>query len=117
MAWADYARKVESLGYSTLLLSDHIAWGGLAPLPALLIAADATTTLRLGIHVLTNDFHHPARLAHEAATVDLLSDGRLELGLGAGWLRGDYEAMGMPFDPPSKASRSRQKPLIAQLGG
>lgn len=62
--WAGYARKVESLGYSTLLLSDHIAWGGLAPLPALLTAAEATTTLRLGIHVLDNNMRHPARIAH-----------------------------------------------------
>lgn len=99
-AWGDYARKVESLGYSTLVVADHIAWGGLAPLPALLAAADVTTTLRLGTHVLVNDFRHPAVLAHEAATIDLLSDGRLELGLGAGWLRGDYELTGVPFDSP-----------------
>lgn len=99
--WVDYARKVESLGYSTLLLDNHIAWGGLAPLPALLTAADATSKLRLGIHVLDNNFRHPAMLAHEAATVDFLSDGRLELGVGMGWSRGDYEAMSIPFEPPS----------------
>jgi len=70
-------------------------------LPALLTAAEATTTLRLGIHVVDNGFRHPAMLAQEAATVDLLSDGRLELGIGMGWSPGDYEAMGMPFESPS----------------
>ena len=97
-AWVEYARKVESLGYATLLTWDHLS--GLAPIPALLSAAEATSTLRVGIHVLANDYRHPAWLAHEAATVDLLSDGRLELGLGAGWAREDYESTGLTYDPP-----------------
>lgn len=115
--WADNARKAESLGYSTLLGSDHIAWGGLSPLLALLTAAEATTTLRLGIHVLDNNVRNPARLAHEAATVDVLSDGRLELGLGAGWLAADYDAMGVPFDPSSvRVTRLTEAvPLIKRL--
>ena len=86
-AWVDYARKVESLGYSTLLVQDHITTPDLAPLPALATAAEATTTLRVGLHVLVNDYRHSALVAHEAATVDLLSDGRLEFGFGAGWMR------------------------------
>jgi len=97
-AWVEYARKVESLGYATLLTWDHLS--GFAPIPALLSAAEATSTLRVGIHVLANDYRHPAWLAHEAATVDLLSDGRLELGLGAGWAREDYESTGLRYDPP-----------------
>jgi probable F420-dependent oxidoreductase len=115
--WQDCARKAESLGYSTLLTGDHIAWGGLSPLPALLTAAEATTILRLGIHALDNNARDPARLAHEAATVDLLSDGRLELGLGAGWLAADYDAMGASFDPPGvRVSRLEEAvPLIKRL--
>ncbi len=98
-AWVDYARKVESLGYSTLVTGDHIFFGGQAPMVALMAAADATTTLRLAIQVLANDFRNPVLLAQEAATLDLLSDGRLELGMGAGWLALDYAAAGIPFDP------------------
>src|SRR5437868_2417171 len=76
--WRDFARKAEDLGYSCLVLPDHFS-RQLAPLPALTAAAQATTTLRLGTLVLDNDFRHPAALAKEAATLDLLSDGRLEL--------------------------------------
>ena len=97
--WLDLARKAEDLGYSTLLLPDH--FGRLvAPLPALLAAAMATQRLRVGTIVLDNDFRHPAVLAKEAATVDLMTDGRLELGIGAGWMEADYRWSGLPFDPP-----------------
>lgn len=96
-----YARKVEALGYSALCHGDHPAFGGLAPLPAFLIAAEATTALRFASHALNNDLRHPAMLAHEAATFDLLTGGRLELGIGAGWLELDYRALGIPFNPPS----------------
>jgi len=102
--WVAYARKVEALGYSTLVIGEHLSFvsaGSLGPLAALMAAADATTTLRLGSHVFTNDFRHPVLLAQEAATIDLLSDGRLELGLGAGWLRADYDVAGVSFDPPA----------------
>src|SRR5258708_39684755 len=78
-AWADRARTLEALGYSTLCLPDHLA-PMLAPLPALAVAAAATRRLRVGTMVLNNDFRHPTVLAREAATLDLLSDGRLELG-------------------------------------
>jgi probable F420-dependent oxidoreductase len=97
--WLDLARKAEDLGYSTLLLPDHFG-RQLAPLPALLAAATAAPRLRVGTIVLDNDFRHPAMLAKEAATIDLLTDGRLELGIGAGWMQADYQSSGLPFDPP-----------------
>jgi probable F420-dependent oxidoreductase len=90
---------VESLGYSTLSLPDHFG-DQLGPIAALMSAADATTTLRIGSLVFDNDYRHPAVLAKEAATLDLLSDGRLDFGLGAGWLASDYEQAGIPYDPP-----------------
>jgi len=96
--WADKARKVEALGYSVLCVPDHLA-ELLAPLPALAAAAAATKHLRVGTAVLNNDFRHPVLLAREAATLDVLSDGRLELGLGAGHMQSEYEQVGLPFDP------------------
>jgi probable F420-dependent oxidoreductase len=98
-SWSALARKSEDLGYSTLLVPDHFG-DQLGPIPALMAAADATTTLRVGPLVFDNDFRHPVVLAKDVATVDLLSGGRFELGLGAGWLRTDYDASGIPFDPP-----------------
>jgi probable F420-dependent oxidoreductase len=81
-------------------MPDHLGeqW---APLVALTVAAEATTTLRVGTLVLDNDFRHPVILAKEAATLDLLSEGRLELGLGAGWMRDDYDQSGIAYDPPA----------------
>lgn len=96
--WLDLARRSEAAGFSTLLVPDHFV-GPLAPFVALMAAADATSTLRLGTRVIANDFRNPLLLAQEAATLDLLTDGRLELGLGAGWMRDDYESTGIPFDP------------------
>jgi alkanesulfonate monooxygenase SsuD/methylene tetrahydromethanopterin reductase-like flavin-dependent oxidoreductase (luciferase family) len=92
-----HARKVEGLGYSTLVMGEHISWGGLAPFPALMAAADATTHLRVATHVLINDLRNPVLLAQEVATLDLLSGGRVEFGIGAGWLMADYQAAGVPF--------------------
>jgi len=101
----DTAHRAEALGYSTLLLRDHFVaepFGDqLAPLMALMAVAGATRTLRVGSLVLNNDYRHPVVLAKEAATLDLLSGGRFELGIGAGWLRDEYERAGMPFDPPA----------------
>ena len=74
-AWVAYARKVEALGYSTLVIGEHPSWGGITPTVGLMAAADATTTLRLGSHVFANDFHHPVLLAQAAASLDLLSEG------------------------------------------
>jgi probable F420-dependent oxidoreductase len=98
-SWADQARQAEDLGYSTLLMPDHFG-DQLAPVPALMAAADATSTLRIGTLVFDNDYRHPVVLAKEAATLDLLSGGRLELGLGAGWMRSDYEESGIAYDRP-----------------
>jgi probable F420-dependent oxidoreductase len=100
--WRDLARMVEDLGYSTLLVPDHFTDtdGVLAPAVAVSFAAAATSTLRVGYLVLGNDYKHPAVVAKESATIDLLSDGRLELGLGAGWLIADYERLGLTYDPP-----------------
>ncbi len=97
--WTGIARKAEDLGYATLLMPDHIP-GQLAPIPALAVAAGATTNLRLGTLVVANDFRHPAMLAKEAATLDVLSDGRFELGVGAGWMNEDYTMTGIPHDRP-----------------
>lgn len=99
---AETARRAEDLGYDVLTLRDHFVaepFGDqLAPMVALAYAASTTSTLRLGTMVLSNDFRHPVMLAKEAATLDHLSGGRFELGLGAGWLREEYEAAGMAFD-------------------
>ena len=96
------ARAAEAAGYATFLLRDHFVEDPFghqfAPLVALAAVAGATSTLRVGTLVLDNDYRHPVMLAKEAATLDRLSGGRLELGLGAGWLRAEYEAAGMPFD-------------------
>lgn len=99
--WLDLAREADDLGYSTLLLPDHFGQQ-MAPLPALLSAANATTKLKVGTIVLDNDFRHPALLAKEAATIDLLTEGRFELGIGAGWMAADYQRSGLPFDPPKE---------------
>ena len=98
--WRDLARQVEALGYSTLLLPDHLG-DQLSPMPALVAAAEATSVLRVGSLVFDNDFRHPVMLAKEAATLDVLSGGRLELGVGAGWLKPEYERAGIPFERAS----------------
>ena len=97
--WREKAREAEALGYDVLLITDHITTQ-LAPLPALVAAADATTRLRIGSFVFDNDYRNPVMLAKEAATVDLLSDGRLEFGLGAGWNARDYTQLGIVYDTP-----------------
>ena len=112
--WRDTARRVEDLGYSTLFLADHYLGPGpaqraartprqdLAPIAAMATAAAVTDTLRIGCRVFCVDYHVPAVLAKEAATLDLLSDGRLELGIGAGWSGVEYSAMGLEFDRPGR---------------
>src|ERR1700694_5305341 len=98
-AWRELSRKVEALGYSTLIIPDHFGdqW---APIVALTVAAEATTTLRVGSLVFDNDYRHPVVLAKEIATLDLASSGRVEFGLGAGWMTTDYDESGMALDPP-----------------
>ncbi len=102
--WRGLARKVEDLGYSTLFVADHYIDRGrapqhLAPIAALATAAAVTTTLRVGSRVFCIDYHVPAVLAKEAATIDHLSEGRLELGIGAGWSGDEYRSMGLTFEP------------------
>jgi probable F420-dependent oxidoreductase len=99
-AFSETVRKAEALGYSTFFVPDHFVDHPLAPPVALAHAAAITTTLRIGPLVLGNDYKHPVVLAREAATLDLLSGGRLELGLGAGWMTVDYEKSGLPLDRP-----------------
>jgi probable F420-dependent oxidoreductase len=107
--WTAIARRAEELGYSALHLSDHYLGPGaehgaqgLAAIPAMAAAAAVTETIRIGCRVFCIDFHLPAVLAKEVATIELLSNGRLELGLGAGWVGDEYEAMGIPFDPAGR---------------
>jgi probable F420-dependent oxidoreductase len=101
-AWLDFARQVEDSGTDALLLRDHFSAGAfgqqVAPFTGLAAAAAVTTRLRLGTMVLSNDFRHPAIVAHEAASLHLVSGGRFELGMGAGWYRPEYDAAGIPFD-------------------
>ena len=94
--WRALARKVEGLGWSALTVADHFD-DTLAPIPAVMAAADATTTLRVGTMVLANDYRHPVVVAKEAATLDVLTGGRFDLGLGAGWAAADYGAAGIPL--------------------
>jgi len=91
--WADTARELEALGYSTLFVPDHFD-EGLGPIAAMASAAAVTSTLRVGALVLDCDFRHPAVLARELASIDMLSGGRLEVGLGAGWSLADAVALG-----------------------
>ncbi|SFQ39669.1 MULTISPECIES: TIGR03621 family F420-dependent LLM class oxidoreductase [Actinomadura] len=121
---AETARRAEDLGYDVLTLRDHFVaepFGEqLAPMAALAYAASATSTLRLGTMVLSNDFRHPVMLAKEAATLDHLSGGRFELGLGAGWLREEYEAAGIAFDRAgTRVGRLEESLLVLRslLGG
>lgn len=112
--WRERARRAEALGYSVLHLADHVVGPGeamtksnhpiqeLAAVPAMMSAAEATTTLKVGCRVFCVDYQHPVVLAKQAATIDLLSDGRLELGLGAGWITAEYAALNLPMDRPGQ---------------
>jgi len=108
--WRELARKAESSGFSSFHLADHIIGPGpalaatghpvqtVAAIPAMAVAAEATSTIKVGCRVLCVDYRNPVMLAKEVATLDFFSEGRLELGLGAGWLQGEYEAVGIAFD-------------------
>src|ERR1700744_278971 len=99
-AWRDQARMAEGLGYSTLYVSDHLD-AQFGPLVATTVAAEATSTLHVGFGVLNNDLRTPVVLAKEIATLGLAAEGRVEMGLGAGWLRSDYEEAGIEYDEPA----------------
>ena len=113
---AAMARRAEDIGYSTILVSDHPTHPQLAPLAAATALACATTRLRVGSSVLANDFRHPVVLAKEVATLDLISGGRVELGIGTGWKQAEYESMGLTFDRASQRI-DRLREAIAILRG
>ena len=95
--WRERARRIESMGFDALYIPDHFD-SQFAPFAALTSAAEATKRLRVGTLVLDNDYRHPVVTAKEAATLDVISEGRLDLGLGAGWMVDDYEQSGIRFD-------------------
>ena len=118
--WVTHVRRIEELSYATFLIRDHFTpdfFGDqFAPLIALTAAAAVTARLRVGTLVIDNDFRHPAILAKEAATLDLLSGGRLELGLGAGWMRREYEAAGMPYERAGRRIERLEEALTVLKG-
>jgi probable F420-dependent oxidoreductase len=115
-AWLAFARRAEALGYDTLLVPDHLG-PQLSPISALAAAAAVTTRLRIGPYVFANDFRHPLVMAREAASLDVLSNGRLELGLGAGWRTSDYRQLGVAYDPPGRRidRLAEALPLVKRL--
>ncbi|MQY27622.1 TIGR03621 family F420-dependent LLM class oxidoreductase [Nocardia aurantia] len=123
--WRDTAQQIEELGYSTLFLADHYLGRGpaakearwppqhLAPIAAMAVAAAVTTTLRVGCRVFCADYHVPGVLMKEATTLDRLSDGRLEFGIGGGWSAPEYRAMGIPYE--SGAQRISKLEEVVEL--
>jgi probable F420-dependent oxidoreductase len=114
--WAEKVRKIEALGYSTLSMPDHFVDTPFAPMVGIAMAAEATDSLRVGTLVLGNDYKHPAVVAKEFATLDVLSDGRVEAGVGAGWMKSDYDALGFPYDSPGERIE-RLRETLAILKG
>ena len=108
-SWQQLCHKIEALGYSTVYLPDHFIDTQMAPLVGLAVAAEATKTLRVGALVFDNDYKHPAILAKEIATLDRLSDGRTEMGIGAGWMKVDYDALGSAVRPGRGAGRPARR--------
>jgi probable F420-dependent oxidoreductase len=120
-SWRELIAKTENLGYSTFFLADHFLSAGpamdstyhppqmLAAVPAIAMALQQTTTLRVGCRVFCNDYRNPVMLAKEAATMDYLSEGRLEFGIGAGWIKAEYDAIRLPFDEfPARLARTEE---------
>ncbi len=110
-AWVELVRRVDDGGFDMIVTADHLG-DGLSPLVPLAVAAGVSDRLRLGVMVLNNDFHHPALLARSAATLDLLSDGRLELGLGAGHAQPEYTRAGLTFDTPGTRVERLEEAVI-----
>jgi probable F420-dependent oxidoreductase len=116
-AWRDSIRRIEDLGFSTVSISDHLTAGWVMdPLTALTAAAEVTSRIRLLTLVLGNDYRHPVPLHKAFATLDLLSAGRVEIGLGAGWMESDYTAAGFPFDP-APVRLARLEEAVAVIDG
>jgi probable F420-dependent oxidoreductase len=114
-SFAERARRAESLGYHGLVVADHLV-ERLSPVPALATVAAVTEHLRISAFVFNNDLRHPAVLAQDLATLDVLSDGRLDVAIGAGWNRPEYDAIGLPFDPP-RTRQARLAEAVAVLKG
>lgn len=112
---AETARRAEGTGFAMLVIPDHLI-DQLAPVPAMAVIAAATERLRIGAFVLNNDLRHPAVLAQELASLDILSNGRLEVAIGAGWNKPEYDAIGMTFDPVRTRVRRMQE-AVAVLKG
>ena len=114
--WREFVRRAERQGYDTLLITDHMG-PQLAPIPAMMAAADATEHLRVGSFVFANDYRNPVMLAKEIATIDVISGGRVDLGIGAGWNTSDYRELGIAYDaPPVRVARFEESvQLIARL--
>ena len=109
------ARRAEAIGIDTLVVPDHLI-AQMAPIPAMAAIAAVSDRVRIGGFVLNNDLRHPAVLAQELATLDVLSEGRLDVTIGAGWNRPEYEAIGVPFDP-TPVRQARLTEAIAVLKG
>jgi probable F420-dependent oxidoreductase len=109
------ARRAESIGIDTLVIPDHLI-PQLAPMPAMAAVAAVSERLRVSAFVLNNDLRHPAVLAQDLASIDVLSGGRLDVAIGAGWNRAEYEAIGLPFDP-TPVRQARLTEAIAVLKG
>jgi probable F420-dependent oxidoreductase len=114
--WVGKARRLEGAGFDVMLVPDHIVGPRFGPIAAMMAAADATTRLRVGTMVFANDFRHPVLLAKEAATLDVLSEGRLELGIGTGWLAQDYRGAGLTLDEPRVRLRRLREGLAVLKG-
>ncbi len=112
--WRDHAKRAEELGFSSFHLADHVIGPGpalaatghpvqtVAAIPAMAVAAEATSSIKIGCRVLCVDYREPVMLAKEIATLEFFAPGRVEIGLGAGWLRNEYDAMGVPFATPGE---------------
>ena len=112
--WHERVRRAEELGYDTFVIADHLR-GHLSPLVALASAAEASRSLTFGTFVLNNDFRHPVLLARESATLQVLTGGRFELGLGAGHSKDEYDEAGFPFDPgPVRVQRLAESVEVIQ---
>ncbi|MER7007422.1 TIGR03621 family F420-dependent LLM class oxidoreductase [Dactylosporangium sp. NPDC000555] len=116
-AWRDRVRKIEDLGFHTVAIADHVGDGwSMDPVTMMTIAAEATTTLRVSTSVLCNDFYHPFFLHRSISNLDVISQGRVTIGLGAGWRPLDYSVSGVRFDPaPVRVARLAES--VAVLKG
>jgi len=115
--WRAALARIEALGFSTIAISDHFTQGwAMEPLVTLAAAARETSHVRLLTMVLGNDYRHPVLVHKAAATIDVLSGGRLELGLGAGWMRSEYEAAGIVYEMP-RTRRERLEEAVTVIRG